>query len=219
MTLEQFNEQKAKFHEQEEAVLAVQTELNKAKNILEALKNEKAEFVARQKEILADNGTLSADEYVELKNKNSGLEARVEYYQALIVDLENKLYSEQDALLGQQWKLKQIRGKILSNKAEVLFNEFIQQNKDTLAEIYSCLLHTGEFKQNRNFTELTEEQAIIKYLKQKIAAQIKTDFPLDNELKLYSAQLANFKPKMPTALHKEKFLAPKTGLAELINNL
>lgn len=52
MQLEKFNEQKAKFHEQEKAVLAIQTELDKAKNILEALKNEKAEFVARQKKNL-----------------------------------------------------------------------------------------------------------------------------------------------------------------------
>lgn len=49
MTLEKFNEQKAKFYEQEKAVIATQTELDKARNILEALENEKAEFIARQK--------------------------------------------------------------------------------------------------------------------------------------------------------------------------
>lgn len=219
MTLEKFNEQKAKFYEQEKAVLATQTELDKARNILEALENEKAEFIARQKEKLAENGTLSADEYVELKNKNSGLEARIEYYQALIVDFKNKLYSEQSLLFKQQGELKQIRSKLLSDKAELLFNQFIQQNEETLAEIYSCLFHTGKFKQDRNLTEKTEEQAIIEHLNQQIARKIKTDLPLNKELHIYSAQLANFIQKTPTELHKEKYIEQPKGLSSLINEL
>lgn len=179
MTLETFNQQKAKFHEQEKAVLAIQTELDKAKNILEALQNEKAEFVARQKTNLANIGTLSADEYVEIKNKNSGLQARIEYYQALIVDLENKCYAEQEILFQQQNELKQIRRIILLEKAEVLFNQFIEQNKENLAEIYTYLFYSGKFKQNKNLTDESEEQAILAYLTENIMARIEKEQPLE----------------------------------------
>lgn len=219
MTLEKFNEQKAKFHEQENAVLAVQTELNKAKNILEALENEKAEFVTRQKEKLAEVGTLSADEYVEIKNKNSGLQARIEYYQALIVDLDSKLYDEQEKLSNQQKELKAIREKIVSHNAEELFEQFIQQNKETLGKLYCLLAYSGEFKPDRNLTDETKEQMIIRHLTQRISGHIETNHLLDDELSIYSEQLAGFTAKSPTVLHREKFEAKPAGLTELINNL
>lgn len=220
MTLEKFNEQKDKFHEQENAVLAVQTELNKAKNILEALENEKAEFVTRQREKLAEVGTLSADEYVEIKNKNSGLQARIEYYQALIVDLDSKLYDEQEKLSNQQKELKAIREKIVSHNAEELFEQFIQQNKETLGKLYCLLAYSGEFKPNRNLTDETEEQMILRHLTQRISDHIETNHLLDKDFSLYSEQLAGFTAKSPTALHREKFESQKpTGLIELINNL
>lgn len=219
MTLEKFNEQKAKFHEQEKVVNNAKAELNKAEAILDALKNEREQFISRQKAKLADIGTISADEYVELKNKDSGLQARIEYYQALIVDLEKLVEQEQEKLYSMQTELKHIRGIILKNSAEELFNSLLQENKDKFSLLYTYLANTGEFEFNPHVSEKTKEEQVLHYMSEKILKNIAKDKPLDDELNIKSDALANFVHKTPAQQHKAKFNTEKVGIASLIHNL
>lgn len=219
MTLEKFNEQKAKFHEQEKVVNNAKAELNKAEAILEALKNEREQFIHAQKAKLADIGTISADEYVELKNKDSGLQARIEYYQALIVDLEKLVEQEQEKLYSMQTRLKHIRGIILKNSAEELFNSLLQENKEKFSLLYTYLANSGEFEFNPHVSEKTKEEQILHYMSEKILKNIAKDKPLDDELNIKSDALANFVHKTPAQQHKASFNTEKVGIASLIHNL
>ncbi|MDD0823095.1 hypothetical protein PTQ27_01225 [Mannheimia sp. AT1] len=219
MQLEKFNEQKAKFHEQEKAVLAIQTELDKAKNILEALKNEKAEFVARQKEKLAEVGTLSADEYVELKNKNSGLDARIEYYQAILVDLENKLYDEKEEMFSIQAEAKRIRSHIFIEQAEQLFSEIMEENQAKLAEIWACLEHSGTINPTQYTGNATQSDLILHHLVEKFKSAMPKEGNISEEYKLYSSTLTGFTPKSPLAKQKEDRMEKPKGLSALINEM
>lgn len=217
MTLEKFNEQKAKFHEQEKVVIPVKTELGKAKAILEALENEREEFLKEQKAKLADIGTISADEYVELKSKDSGLKARIEYFQALIVDLENQLYNSQEKLYLIQRELKATRQHIFIQQADKLFNELMVENKEKWQEIFALFSYSGHFKQDRSLTDKTEEQAILEYLSDKFVDRIPTDGKIAEEWQIYSVQLEGFAPKSPIKMHHDKFKEQPKGLADLIN--
>ncbi|TCT13719.1 hypothetical protein EDC51_1115 [Bibersteinia trehalosi] len=219
MTLEKFNEQKAKFHEQEKAVIAVQAELDKAKAILEALENERAEFLQNQKAKLTDVSTLSADEYVELKNKDSGLKARIEYYQALIVDLENKRYDTQETLFQTQTELKRERTSIFIKSAEKQFTDLIEETRGKWQEIFTLLRYSGHFKQNPALSTKTEEQAILEYLSEKVLDAIPTDGTIAEEWKIHSEQLNEFMPKTPAKKHAENHQEQPKGLADLINEL
>lgn len=219
MTLEKFNEQKAKFHEQEKVVNNAKAELNKAEAILEALKNEREQFISRQKAKLADIGTISADEYVELKNKDSGLQARIEYYQALIVDLEKQLEQEQEKLYSMQTELKRIRGAILKNNSDELFNSLLQENKEKFSLLYTYLANSGEFEFNPYVSEKTKEEQVLHYISEKILKNIAKDKPLDDELNIKSDALANFVHKTPAQQHKAKLNTEKVGIASLIHNL
>lgn len=219
MTLETFNEQKAKFHEQEKVVNNAKAELNKAEAILDALKNEREQFIHAQKAKLADIGTISADEYVELKNKDSGLQARIEYYQALIVDLEKLVEQEQEKLYSMQTELKRIRGVILKNNADELFNSLLQENKEKFSLLYTYLANSGEFEFNPHVSEKTKEEQVLHYISEKILKNIAKDKPLDDELNIKSDALANFVHKTPAQQHKASFNTEKVGIASLIHNL
>lgn len=217
MTLETFNEQKAKFHEQEKVVNNAKAELNKAEAILEALKNEREQFIHAQKAKLADIGTISADEYVELKNKDSGLQARIEYYQALIVDLENKCYDSQEKLYSIQKQLRQKRKEVFIQQAEKLFTDVMTENREKWQEIFALFSYSGHFKQDRSLTDKTEEQAILEYLSDKFVDRIPTDGKIAEEWQIYSVQLEGFAPKSPIKMHHDKFKEQPKGLADLIN--
>lgn len=69
MNLENFSQLKAKFTEQEKQVIAIQSELTKNGNILQALKNELDEMIQRQKNKLAETGELDTFSMKETKFK------------------------------------------------------------------------------------------------------------------------------------------------------
>lgn len=214
-----FDSRKAEM--QEYAVKSVQPvidEYRKAKAILEALQNEKEEYIARQKEKLASTGEMTADEYVELRNKETGLNARIEYYTALLVDLDEKLYQSQEKLHDLQRDLKFIRSGILFDKANELLQEIIEREKEHLSDLFT-LLHLSDKMEPHPASNETEKDKILSFIKSSIIQQINTDKPLDTEYSVHSEQLKGFVWKSPARKHREKFEPKKTGLEQLLNNL
>lgn len=213
-----FDSKKAEMQEYAKSVQLVIDEKSKAKAILEALQNEKAEYIARQKEKLANTGEMTADEYVELRNKETGLNARIEYYTALLVDLDEKLYQAQEKLHDLQNDLNLIRGGILFDKASEILQEIIEREKENLADVFSFFYLSDKMKPNPTTGE-TETAHIISFIKNSIGKRIKTDKSVSAEYSIYSAQLNGFQRKSPTAKHRESFEPKKQGLEQLLNNL
>ena len=98
----QFNAVKETFTAQERAVVARIAEQAKNSNILDALRKEMSELLDRTKGKLERGETLTADEYVELKQSDTGLKARIEYYEAVAEDFEKLLYDEKVKLFDIQ---------------------------------------------------------------------------------------------------------------------
>ncbi|QIM62905.1 hypothetical protein A1D29_06170 [Pasteurellaceae bacterium Orientalotternb1] len=218
MSLENFNQLKAKFTEQEKHVIAIQSELTKNGNILQALKNELDEMIQRQKNKLAETGELSADEYVELKQKDAGYKARIEYYQALNTELEEKLYQAKDALYLMREKLKQDRGEYLYQQANAMLETLFNDKQAELAQIYGYLAQSKRIEPSYLIGE-TQQKAVMRYLFEQFEKRINTESKLDEILTLSSPVLADFCPKSPTQKHLESFNQNPKGFAALFQNL
>lgn len=213
-----FDSKKAEMQEYAKSVQLVIDEKSKATAILEALQNERAEYIARQKEKLANTGEMSADEYVELRNKESGLNARIEYYTALLVDIDEKVYQAKENLHNLQRDLIFIRGKIFKEKANKLLEEIISREKDDLGNLFTYLYLSGNFD-SISFTEETKEEKTLDFIKNKISEQIPTDKAVNIHYSAFVEQLKGFEPKSPMKKHRESFEPKKQGLSELLNNL
>lgn len=218
MNLEHLSQLKAKFTEQEKHVIAIQSELTKNGNILQALKNELDEMIQRQKNKLAETGELSADEYVELKQKDAGYKARIEYYQALNTELEEKLYQAKEALYLMREKLKQDRGEYLYHQANAMLETLFNEKQAELAQIYGYLAQSKRIEPSDMMGE-TQQKAVMRYLFEQFEKRINTESKLDETLTLSSPVLADFSPKSPTQKHLESFNQNPKGFAALFQNL
>lgn len=218
MNLEHLSQLKAKFTEQEKQVIAIQSELTKNGNILQALKNELDEMIQRQKNKLAETGELSADEYVELKQKDAGYKARIEYYQALNTELEEKLYQAKEALYLMREKLKQDRGEYLYHQANAMLETLFNEKQAELAQIYGYLAQSKRIEPSDMMGE-TQQKAVMRYLFEQFEKRINTESKLDETLTLSSPVLADFSPKSPTQKHLESFNQNPKGFAALFQNL
>lgn len=132
----QIEQRKTAFQQQKAGYLALEKELNElqaekrqAENILAALENELNDSLQRAKDKLNLLNSLSADDYVELKNKDTGLTARIEYYQALIEEIDTKLYDKKAQIYQERERLFYIRGAVFSSLADESLNKLIENCK------------------------------------------------------------------------------------------
>lgn len=211
-----FDALKGDFHAQETAVEARQKEQTKNANILEALKQELSELLQRTQGKLERGETLTADEYVELKQSDTGLKARIEYYEALAEDLENLAYNERKKLFDIQQQLIEIRSEICDLQASKRIKAFNDKNAKELAEIFALLFLTGKYTAPPD-AEMTDQEATLLHLEKAIGDFIYISYRkfMPEKLKLYSPHLNGFQPKRPTQIHLEQFEAQK-GLAGLL---
>ncbi|MBS6672811.1 MAG: hypothetical protein KH259_01635 [Haemophilus paraphrohaemolyticus] len=211
----QFNAVKETFNTQEKAVAARMGEQAKNLNILAALKQELSELLDRTKGKLERGETLTADEYVELKQSDTGLKARIEYYGAVAEDFESIVYNEQKKLFDIQQELVLIRAKICDLQATEKLKLFIDKNQKELSELFSLLWFTGKY-QPHPYSEETTEQVVISHLQKELFKNSALDLTTPSGLLVASDYIANFEPKRPTQIHMEQFQPPK-GLARLLS--
>ena len=156
MSLETFNQLKAKFTEKEQQVISIQAELTKNGNILEALQNELSELIQQHKAKLAETGEISADEYVELKNKDAGYKARIEYYQAQKIELEQKIYQAKEELYFIHQDLNNAKSKHLYQQANSLLNDLFAEKETEFSKIYNYLMNSSQIQLNSDIDEPKE---------------------------------------------------------------
>ncbi|KMK50521.1 hypothetical protein RO21_11310 [[Actinobacillus] muris] len=221
MNIEKFNQEKAVFQQQEQTIIQIQSQFEQNKRILEALQNEQSEIIQRSKDKLANNQMLSVDEYVELKQTDTGLKARIEYYQALNQDLEYQLADSKQSLIKIQNHLKHIRAAIFKNKAQTLMQALFSENKKALSEIFMYLDGSDEFNPT-SYDEITKEQKILRFMGEQFKGYIAKNAPMPDEYRLSSALLSDSdKLATPAQLHKQAIARSQqtTGLTGLIQQL
>lgn len=223
----QIEQQKTAFQQQKAGYLALEKELNElqaekrqAENILAALENELNDSLQRAKDKLNLLNSLSADDYVELKSKDTGLTARIEYYQALIEEIDTKLYDKKTQIYQERERLFYIRGAVFSSLADELLNKLIENCKQDLENIYNFLYLSGKFKPNPLLNEKgTIEYQVTEFIFNSLFKVINKNTPIEPEYTLPNF-IEAFKPKNPMRLHVEKYseTEPK-GFQKLIHNL
>lgn len=218
MSLETFNQLKAKFTEKEQLVIAIQAELTKNGNILEALKTELDELIKQHKVKLAETGEINVDEYVGLKNEDAGYKARIEYYQAQKVELELKLYQAKEELYFIHQDLNNAKSRCLHQKANLLLNSLFTEKEAEFNKTYNYLIHSNEIEINQINNE-TKEQAVMRYLFEQIEKRINKDAKLDDSFIISNELLAGFAPKSPAQKQKESIQQSPKGFYALFQNL
>lgn len=216
-----FDALKGDFHAQETAVEARQKEQTKNANILEALKQELSELLQRTQSKLERGETLTADEYVELKQSDTGLKARIEYYEALAEDLENLVYNERKKLLDIQRKTIVIRSELTEKIAEQKFIDFFKKNGAELQEIFNLFCITGNYggyTKEFDYFEPTSK-AVKDHLRTLLDKVLTSNYNIPEDLSVFSIYLENFEEIRPTLKHKESFNKKEKGLNALIKNL
>lgn len=211
----QFNAVKETFTTQEKAVVARIAEQAKYSNILDALRKEMSELLDRTKGKLERGETLTADEYVELKQSDTGLKARIEYYEAVAEDFEKLLYDEKVKLFDIQQELISIRERICYSQASEKIKSFFDKNQEELNEIFNLLYFSGDFTPSL-YSDETKDDLIISHLQKTLSKSLSLKVKTPEEMTIYSEHLANFERKTPTQLHLERFQPPK-GLSRLLS--
>lgn len=214
----QFDTLKGSFQTQENVVEARYKEQTKNANILEALKQELSELLQRTQGKLERGETLTADEYVELKQSDTGLKARIEYYQALAEDFECLVYNERKKLFDIQQQMNVIRSQIFSQEGVSKLKEFAKNNQEILDEIFTLIYFSNKFSVNAN-PHLGKEESILTFMQSYITANINRSPKPPVEFSLHSKFLAEFTAKRPTEIHKASFKNEPQGLSKLLKNL
>ncbi|MDH2997858.1 hypothetical protein A1D22_00720 [Pasteurellaceae bacterium LFhippo2] len=214
---QEFSQQKNNL-EQESAIFKdLQAEQTKTKKILEALEGDLSSVIAKTKDGLIDASGLTVDEYVDLKNQTTGLKARIEYYKALLEEIEIKIYKPAEKVRIEVGKLQEIRKQICSVKAENSLTEFVNKNSELLTEIYTNFKFSGKF-QVGNSNNTTIEEQILNHIKAKFADNINYIADIENGLSIQNP-VASFEFRSPMQNHVLSFDKSPKGFERLINEV
>lgn len=216
-----FQQQRKGYLNREKEVLELTAEKQQTESTLSAFKNELAELIANAQTKLTAAESLTADDYVALKNADSGLKARIEYYQALSEEIDIKLDTLNAQLFKEREALLILRNDIFYTMASERLNTLIENNKEQFDEVYRLLTLSGSIQPNalKDGYQSTREYAVKQYIGEQIGRAINPEIadPNGYELPVFTG---DFKPKSPMRLHAESYETSKiSGLRKLIHNL
>ncbi|MDP0025779.1 hypothetical protein Q7301_02480 [Glaesserella parasuis] len=91
---QKFHQKKAEFEQETTKFTALKAEKEKTEKTISAFENELQEAIAKTEKGLIASGEISEDEYIDLRNQTTGLKARIEYQQAKLEDLQEKIHQQ-----------------------------------------------------------------------------------------------------------------------------
>lgn len=214
-------EQITQFQQQKKHYLSLKTTLDnylkeeeKTKNIILALKQDLIEQANNAKNNLQEQNFLSADDYVALKQTETGIHTRIEYYQAYLEELDEKIYQQKEILFNEYHRILKIRNEIFNSEFNALFNTFSTEQKEILDRLYMLLKHSGKI--DNDDSENSIEHLTKKSLATKLMTNINTDCQLEQEW-LIPRFIQYYEIKTPA--QKEKQKTENKGFQKLIDNL
>ncbi|UXN37027.1 hypothetical protein N8E87_00550 [Avibacterium paragallinarum] len=218
----EFQQHKTRYLAEKQALDNLLKEKSKTQNIIAALQQDLIEQANNAENKLEKENFISADDYVALKQAETGIKTRIEYYQAYLEEIDAKIYQQKERLFNEYQQILQIREKALFAEFNALFEHFSTEQKDTLNRLYLLLKYSGKVTAN-SFDDSykgTLEYAVKERLLHKIECGINSEIPLDNEWEL---PLFVNRDELKTLAQKEKEskeqATTKTGFKKLIDNL
>ncbi|HDR1459676.1 TPA: hypothetical protein QB433_002127, partial [Pasteurella multocida] len=143
--LTEFTQQKNIYLQEKQKLDDLTTEKQKTENVIQALHNEIEELMQKSKESLTQQNGLSMETFIELKQENAGLKARLEYYQATIEEFDCKIDAQKEKIFFTFNQLKTMRSAIIYPQAITALEQLIARNKEKLSEIYRYFELSDEF--------------------------------------------------------------------------
>ncbi|MDA5621519.1 hypothetical protein [Pasteurella multocida] len=215
--LTEFTNQKNVYLQEKQSLDDLMAEKQKTESVLQALHNEIEELMQKSKESLTQQNGLSMETFIELKQENAGLKARLEYYQATIEELDCKIDAQKEKIFFTFNQLKTMRSAIIYPQAITALEQLIAQNKEKISEIYCYLELSDQFTPSLYSDESTEDK-VKTFITNQIKQAINTDFTIDEQ---YSIPRFIHKDeiKSPIKKHQESFDNTPKGFQKLINNL
>ncbi|AFI45448.1 hypothetical protein MB831_06570 [Pasteurella multocida subsp. multocida] len=215
--LTEFTQQKNIYLQEKQKLDDLTTEKQKTENVIQALHNEIEELMQKSKESLTQQNGLSMETFIELKQENAGLKARLEYYQATIEEFDCKIDAQKEKIFFTFNQLKTMRSAIIYPQAITALEQLIARNKEKLSEIYRYFELSDEFTPAPYSDESAEDRAKA-FITNQIKQAINTDFTIDEQYSI-PRFIHQDEIKSPMKKHQESFDNTPKGFQKLIHNL
>lgn len=226
MTIEQmkaeFNRRKHSYNAKQGQLKSLEAEKAQAENMKMALEAELEDIIAKTQTSLANNKILTADKYAELKTADFNVKAKIEYYQAVIEDLEEKIYSFKESLFLELEKLRHYREELFNKLLFACLEDFKKAHSEDFNAMYQLFIHSSDmqyqYNENKTFSEQAKPQ-FLNLFKPLLISEINPP----EEYKIVNLT-PDFTPKSPMRKHREEkeqelgITEPK-GFQKLIKNL
>ncbi|MDH3001778.1 hypothetical protein NMW79_03310 [Pasteurella multocida] len=216
--LTEFTQQKNIYLQEKQKLDDLITEKQKTENVIQALHNEIEELMQKSKESITQQDGLSMETFIELKQENAGLKARLEYYQAFIEELDCKIYEQKEKLFSIHKELQFMRSEMIYPQAVAELDQLMAENKEKLSKIYRYFVLSGKFDVDPFYTDLTAEDKTKDFITKQIKQAINTDFTIDEKYSI-PCFIHQDEIKSPIKKHQESFDNSPKGFQKLINNL
>lgn len=217
----QFNQKKANLEQAAEKFETLKAEKIKTEKTILAFQNELQEAINQAEKGLISNGYIEEEEYIDCRNKTTGLKARIEYHQAKFEDLENKIYEQAETVKSRYIEASNARELIFAEKVDEKLITFIAETKEKLSDLFTNYYYSGKFENTGSSFQgdfISSKQHIMDHLLREISKSISQDCPLEGKFKLTNPTF-NFEFKTPTQKLKERFNTTQKGFENLVSHL
>ncbi|KAE9531839.1 hypothetical protein A1D25_01745 [Ursidibacter arcticus] len=218
---QQFKQKKEEFEKEAAKFTDLKAEKEKTEKIISAFKNELQEAISKTEKGLIASGEFSEDEYIEIRNQTTGLKARIEYQQAKLEDLQEKIYQQAEVIRSKRGEVIFTRQAIFAQNIDADFKKWLEENKSVLDDFFTRFYYSGKFTATGstwNDDYIGVEEYVMKHIISKISSSISENYQIDEKLQIPDPT-RNFTFKTPGQIHKEKFDKNEKGFGKLLNNL
>lgn len=217
-----FEKLKQEFIYQQEKVEQIKEEQDLVIRTIKALKNDLEEKINNVKAEYKSKTFISSVNYKTIKLEADSIKSEIDYNNAYLEELNNKLYNERLELFELYKNLRKEKSNLLTTIAEEKINALFNDKAKELEEIYTLLFNGLELEfldrdLAGNYHD-TKEVAILNYIKERLFKNLNKNKILNDDY-AFDYKDKDFVPKRPTQIHKEKFEQNKIGFEKLINDL
>lgn len=218
---QKFHQKKAEFEQETAKFTALKAEKEKTEKTISAFQNELKEAIAKTEKGLIASGEISEEEYIDLRNQTTGLKARIEYQQAKLEDLQEKIHQQAEVTQAKQNEAIRARNAVFSQHAKENFQKWLAENKATLNKFFTDFYYSGIFISQENHWKgifSSSEEQIIEYMMNNIKEIIPYICPIAPNL-FINSPLSESDVRTPMQKHKESFDKAPKGFEKLLGNL
>ncbi|WP_386692518.1 MULTISPECIES: hypothetical protein [unclassified Lonepinella] len=220
----EFQKKKADYLAKESKLKGLESEKAKAEEMKAALENELQEIADKTQTAIDADKFLTADQYAEMKSADFNLKAKIDYYQAVIEEVEDKLYKFKTELHYERSNILNLRVGLFREIIHTLIEDFKRSHGAELSKIFAIYAKSGL----TNINSYSPKDPIIQELDNFmdiVREFINISAPIDENFTVKNL-IYDFKAPSIIKLHHDKtleemgILTPEPrGFKKLINDL